>query len=97
MITSRKIISLWKWAILSIIIIFILFFVTAPLSGQKLEFIHLIVSFSLLVNAVLVVIIPLVASFIMKKSFFMAFIVIVTFNVIGSVILFFIYRRSVGY
>lgn len=94
MIKSTKIIFLWKWAILSMAVLLIMFFMTAPMSEHNLEITHLIVSFLLIVNAIVVIFIPLVASFVMKKSFLFAFFIVLLFNIIGSVILFFIYRRA---
>lgn len=94
MIASKKIISIWKWSIILIIVFLVLAFATAPEPGVDSDFIHLIFSLALVANAIFLIVIPLLASVAMKRSFIVAFFTILIFNIVGSVILFFIYRRN---
>lgn len=89
--------SLWRNSIILFVLAVLAvltFLVTASVFDECYRILHLAVYVTQIGAFIALLIMPLVASVIRKKSFFITVLVLILFNAIGSIFLYFYFRKE---
>lgn len=86
--------SLWRNSIVLFVMAVLAFLVTASVFDESYRTLHLTVYVTLSGAFIALLIMPLVASVIREKSFFITVLVLILFNAIGSILLYFYFRKE---
>jgi len=89
-----KIGSLWRNSIVLFAIAFLTFLITASAFDESYKLLHIAVYVTLIGAFIALLIMPIIASFIKKRGIFMTVLVLVLFNAVGSMFLYFYHRKE---